>query len=407
MAGTAILVLALTCAALASADPPQPANTARVVAVAQDFVRAGKLAQAAELLEVYLAATPEDTVARLEYARVLAFRRQDQQALVEYRKVLAAEPQNPAALVGVAKITSWQGDFAGALEIYEQVLGRNPRYYDALAGKAFTLRWLARIEDAKAAFAALARYHRVDNEVAAAMRELGVTAESAEPRTAIAMPAPRKILPAPGRQRKLGADEVAKQESVPMVEMSDSEPDAPRGERRHVLWAASGVMMAVVGLGMAWTRRARRALKAAQPMPAFAPPPPVIEVNMAREEIRRSSMEEPIEGARLLLIGNDAVLLEQMADTLNIAGAHVGVAHERRQAERLLEMGEFDALIVQRGAGDQEIYEGLKQRGDERCMMLIVSGGEMPPMRVLKLNHPFRREELLSMARLLVRRAIR
>src|SRR5687767_5632540 len=133
----------MTCAALASAESPNPRNTARVVSVAQDFVRNGQLAPAAELLEVYLAATPDDTAARLEYARVHAFRRNDRQALEEYQKVLAVEPHNPAALVGVAKIASWQGDFAGALETYERVLTRNPRHYDALAGKAFTLRWLA------------------------------------------------------------------------------------------------------------------------------------------------------------------------------------------------------------------------------------------------------------------------
>jgi tetratricopeptide (TPR) repeat protein len=403
-----VLLLAMTCAALASADPVQPANTARVVAVAQDFVRMGQLAQAAELLEVYLAATPDDTIARLEYARVQAFRRHDQQAMVEYRKVLAAEPYNPAALVGVAKITSWQGDFNGALETYERVLERNPRYYDALAGKAFTLRWLARIEDAKAAFATLARYHRVDNEVAAAMRELGVPAQRTEASVPAPASGPRRVLPAAGKMPRAGAYEVTKRESVPVVEVTGGEPGAPP-QRRHVLWAASGVVMAIVGLGMAWTRRARRYLHAPQPMPVFAAPPPVIEVKMPREEgqVRRVSLEEPIEGARLLLIGSDGLLLNQMADALNLSGAHVAVAQEHSQAERLLEMGEFDAVVVQRGSGDEEIYERMKQRGEERCMMLIVCGGEAPPMRVLKLHHPFRREELLSMARLLVRRAIR
>jgi len=409
VAGTVILVLALTCAALASAEPAQPANTARVVAVAQDFVRMGQLSQAAELLEVYLAATPDDTIARLEYARVQAFRRHDQQAMVEYRKVLAAEPYNPAALVGTAKITSWQGDFKSALDVYEQVLQRNPRYYDALAGKAFTLRWLARIAEAKEAFATLARYHRVDPEVAEAMRELGVAPQRTQGAPPIPTAQPRKVLPAPGRAPLPGAFEVTKRESVPVIEMAGGDNAPVSREGRHVLWAASGVMMAIMGFGMAWTRRARRYLRAPQPMPVFAPPPPVIDVNLPRQEgkPRRVALEEPIEGARLLLIGNSAALMEQAAGALNVAGAHVAVAQEQHQVERLLEMGEFDAIIVQRGAGDEQIYERLKERGDERCMMLIVSGGEMPPMRVLKLNHPFRREELLSMARLLVRRAIR
>ena len=180
----------MTYAALASAEPPNPRNTARVVSVAQDFVRGGQYAQAADLLEVYLAATPEDAAARLEYARVLAFMRSDRQALEEYRKVLAAEPYNPGALVGVAKIASWQGDFTGALRTYEQVLERNPRHYDALAGKAFTLRWLSRIDEAKLAFAALARFHRPDAEVAEAMRELGVATSVA----AAAAPS-KKMLP--------------------------------------------------------------------------------------------------------------------------------------------------------------------------------------------------------------------
>jgi tetratricopeptide (TPR) repeat protein len=148
--------------------------------------RAGDAAAATKILRDYLAQSPDDSSARVELARYLAFSKRYPEAMAQYQDVLRRDPQNMVAILGIAKIHSWEGDFPAALELYERILARSPQFYDARVGKAFTLLWMGEKEPAAEIFRWAARVHPYDAEVRQALAELGIAMKTAEPPPAAA-----------------------------------------------------------------------------------------------------------------------------------------------------------------------------------------------------------------------------
>jgi tetratricopeptide (TPR) repeat protein len=135
----------------------------------------GRFREAIPLLRAAVAGDPDNTDARLLYARVLSWVREYDASLAEYRIVLEKRPGDPRALsgyarvlawsgrydeslrefrlaiaadpgnletrVGYARALSWSGDLAGASHEYERILAEDPDQGDAWLGLASVARW--------------------------------------------------------------------------------------------------------------------------------------------------------------------------------------------------------------------------------------------------------------------------
>ena len=154
---------------LAQADPDD-GNYA--VGQALSLYSLGQKEQAFAVLQSFVDAHAADVNTRLEYARLLAYSRRFTQAMDQYQVVLNADPNSAAALVGIAKLTSWQNDLPHALALFNHILTIYPTLYDAQVGKAFTLFWMGKDEEARSLFEQAARRNPSDADVARALKLL-------------------------------------------------------------------------------------------------------------------------------------------------------------------------------------------------------------------------------------------
>jgi len=147
------------------------------------------------VLDRFLQSSPSNVEVRLQYGRLLAYKKRFPDALGQYQAVVQMDPQNIAARVGIAKVTSWQGNDDLAVNLYNQILQRNPNNYDAQVGKAFSLMWLGRTNESRTLFQQLRQKHPSDRDVAAALKSLGPAPALPKP-AEVATETPSEPIPA-------------------------------------------------------------------------------------------------------------------------------------------------------------------------------------------------------------------
>jgi tetratricopeptide (TPR) repeat protein len=91
--------------------------------------------------------------------------------------VLQIDPSNLEAQVGVAKLLAWQQSYAASIEKYDQVLKTNSRFYPALVGKAYSLLWIGKEDEARKYFQLAANQNPRDPEVTVPLKKLNAAAE--------------------------------------------------------------------------------------------------------------------------------------------------------------------------------------------------------------------------------------
>ncbi len=175
----------------------QPRNTEYVLGLANALQWKKDTDRAVATLEHYLDRVPSNINMRLEYARTLSFGQRYTEALNQYQVILQADPRNVAADVGIAKVTSWQGQLPAALDLYNKILSKHSDNADAWAGKAFTLLWMQRKEEARAAFTSAQRLNPSDPEVRSALKALiaSMPAKTAAPVVVASAPAAVEVAP--------------------------------------------------------------------------------------------------------------------------------------------------------------------------------------------------------------------
>jgi len=89
-------------------------------------------------------AEPGDLEARLIEAKVMAWDGRHRDAIVRYDSVLAEHPGLVEAELGRARARAWRGDLAGAERGYRAVLAAEPANADALAGLGYVYHWQGR-----------------------------------------------------------------------------------------------------------------------------------------------------------------------------------------------------------------------------------------------------------------------
>lgn len=95
------------------AAAPAPAESVR------DLIAAGKLEQALARVEAQLAADPDNDEIRLQHARMLYWKGQYRQALVEAEQVLGRHPADSECMELVAAVRLAQGDVRGAVTMLQ------------------------------------------------------------------------------------------------------------------------------------------------------------------------------------------------------------------------------------------------------------------------------------------------
>ncbi len=66
-----------------------------------------------------------------EYAKAIEF----------YQQILQEDPENYQAIMELAQVCAWNREYDRSIQYYDMLLGKNPRDYDALLGKAQVLSW--------------------------------------------------------------------------------------------------------------------------------------------------------------------------------------------------------------------------------------------------------------------------
>lgn len=123
---------------------------------------------------------------------------------------------------------------------------------------------------------------------------------------------------------------------------------------------------------------------------------------------------EPTTAPRLLLVEDDRALCGMLADLFTDEGYRVDVAHDGQQGLHRGLLGEYDAVIVDRGLpvmDGVELVEVLRSRGIATPILVLTARGEIAD-RVEGLDagaqdylvKPFEIPELLARIRALVRR---
>jgi predicted Zn-dependent protease len=104
-----------------------PTDLAALRMLSEVAARLGRDADAEKLLEHCLDLAPSFTGARYNYALILHRRNNPAAALEQLETLLKAEPRNPAYLNTQAVVLAKIGDYRECLEIYADVLARNPK----------------------------------------------------------------------------------------------------------------------------------------------------------------------------------------------------------------------------------------------------------------------------------------
>lgn len=144
-------------------NPNAPAEVWR--SLAEDYVQAGRAAEAEGAYDVYLERKPGDLQARTDLGNFYGQQKDYSRALEQFRIALTANPNLSAALIGAARIRAWQGQYGESVRLYDRVLRLSPSNGVAATGKAFVLLWMGRVQEAESLFSELHRRFPRDGEV--------------------------------------------------------------------------------------------------------------------------------------------------------------------------------------------------------------------------------------------------
>lgn len=168
-----------------------------VLGLAGALRQAGRSGEALRALKGALERSPNLTGVRLEYANALLRNQQLQSAKEQYRLLLAADPGDVAATLGLATIASRQGDHQRALDLYNQVLQQHPGTNEALAGKALSLLWLGRKQEAMPLLLSAFKRNPDDARLRDALRDVGMNPHTASSASDLLSPQAQKSLGGP------------------------------------------------------------------------------------------------------------------------------------------------------------------------------------------------------------------
>jgi len=106
-----------------------PANADEVLSLAKAYVGLGDYDSAIALYEQYLKIRPDDTDARIQYARVLSWDRRYPAAERQYEKLIAQYPDRADLKLEYGQTLSYDAQFADALHMFSSLtdLNANPR----------------------------------------------------------------------------------------------------------------------------------------------------------------------------------------------------------------------------------------------------------------------------------------
>ena len=146
--GGSVLVVFLLCSLLgipaaAQVPVPGPIDQARTLA------RDGRRAEALNLLNPYLAASPQDSDARTLRATILSWEGRYDEARTDLAQVLAVSPNHPDALPVLARVELWSGHADVAEAVSTRGLGVYPASGDLMEIRALALEQLGRSAEAR------------------------------------------------------------------------------------------------------------------------------------------------------------------------------------------------------------------------------------------------------------------
>jgi predicted Zn-dependent protease len=129
-----------------------PTDVTALRMLAEVAGRLRRYPDAEELLERCLRLAPSFDAARHNYAVVLHRQMKPAAALPQVELLLAKEPHNPAYMNLKAAILATLGDYSGAIEVYENVLGKYPAQPKVWMSYGHALKTAGRTADSIAAY---------------------------------------------------------------------------------------------------------------------------------------------------------------------------------------------------------------------------------------------------------------
>ena len=116
-------------------------NADQVLALAKAYTGVAEYRTAERLYARYLHMRPNDTEARIQYARVLSWDRRYPEAEAQYEMLLANDPNRADLRLEYAQIQSWNSEFAPAIHTFSSLtdLSSNPRanLYPEVSSRAY------------------------------------------------------------------------------------------------------------------------------------------------------------------------------------------------------------------------------------------------------------------------------
>jgi tetratricopeptide (TPR) repeat protein len=111
----------------------RPTSTIKLFQQADQYRRAGRFEEAAELVAHGLSLNPNNISGHLVAAHLHAALRRIEPAKVEFQHVLSLDPDHPRALLGLARIAMEEGDFSACKESLDRALHLYPDFPEAKA----------------------------------------------------------------------------------------------------------------------------------------------------------------------------------------------------------------------------------------------------------------------------------
>ena len=116
-------------------DPPmfssESANSVAMLELAKGYTGAGAYDQSIELYDAYLDAVPNDSEARLQYARVLSWDRRYDASQRQYELILNADPNRPDIRLEYAQVLAYDSEYVPAVRTLRTLtdVSSTPRAY--------------------------------------------------------------------------------------------------------------------------------------------------------------------------------------------------------------------------------------------------------------------------------------
>jgi tetratricopeptide (TPR) repeat protein len=130
-------------------EEPETLGPADILDEARTKVGEGDFENAAKLLSQYLVFTPEDSQARLELARVYSWDGRYAEALVVYDELVTPEGFDNDLAIERAQVLGWMGKYPEAEAAVQEVLALEPEHIDANLLLATLLEWQGRMEESQ------------------------------------------------------------------------------------------------------------------------------------------------------------------------------------------------------------------------------------------------------------------